>query len=171
MFARVKRTDLPKGSLLWTLVGSSDFLDCYTVPSNLSPRVAAGVAFAFPAWVKALLVARNVLVRPFGLKQGDSGDDRVTIFPVTAETADEIVMGFDDSHLDFRVAMRREDGQAYVSTWVHPHNWLGRLYLIVVTPFHIVIMRSAMARVARNAQLEAGADTQVSGDGASGSDQ
>ena len=149
MGARVKRADLPKSSMLWDLVGEDDFLDCYAVRCTLSPRDAAGVAFTFPAWVKALLVARNVLVRPFGLKSGSGGGDRVNIFPVTSENADEVVMGFDDRHLDFRSAMRVENGQAYGATWVHRRNWLGRFYLIVVMPFHIVIMRSAMARVGR----------------------
>ncbi len=35
-----------------------------------------------------------------------------------------------------------------MSTWVHPHNIWGRAYLAVVMPFHILISRAAVRRMA-----------------------
>ena len=149
MGLRVVRTHLPKGSDLWHSVGVNDFIDCYAVPCSLTPREAARRAFAFPKWVKALLVLRNLVTLPLGLKPATKSTDRVGIFPVASENAEEIIMGFDDRHLDFRVALRVQDGMAYGATWVHRNNLLGRLYLIVVLPFHILIMRNAMSRLGK----------------------
>ncbi|MEO8531573.1 MAG: DUF2867 domain-containing protein, partial [Deltaproteobacteria bacterium] len=91
MGKRVIRTDLPKASGLWRCVAVGDFMDCYSVPCTLAPREAARRAFVFPRWVKALLAVRNILGRPFGLKPGVSGTDRIGFFPVTQENADEII--------------------------------------------------------------------------------
>lgn len=66
-----------------------------------------------------------------------------------SETADEIVAGFNDWPLDFRISMRAENERAYLATWVHPHNAVGRIYLVTVMPFHILIIRNAMHRVAQ----------------------
>jgi hypothetical protein len=34
-----------------------------------------------------------------------------------------------------------------MATWVHRNNVLGRVYLAVVMPFHVLIVRSCMKRV------------------------
>ena len=140
------RTDtLPRASTLWSLHRPGDFLDSYSVPSTLSPREAASRGFALPTWAAALLRLRNSLVRPFGLKTGEA--DR-PIFPTCLETEDEIILGTDDRHLDFRIGLIRAEGRLYMSTWVHPHNRWGRAYLALVMPFHILISRGAVARMA-----------------------
>lgn len=144
------RTDtLPAASALWSHHRPGDFLDCYSVASTLSPRQAATIGFALPAWAQALLTLRNALVRPFGLKTGAAAGAKTSgIFPVCKESADELIVGLDDRHLDFRVALMRQDGRLYMSTWVQPHNLAGRIYLKVVMPFHILISRSMVARMA-----------------------
>jgi hypothetical protein len=140
------RTDtLPRASSLWPLHQPGDFLDCYSVASSLSPREAMVRGLSLPAWAGALLRLRNTLVRPFGLKTGTEG---APIFPVCHETADQIILGTDDRHLDFRIGLIRADGRLYMSTWVHPHNAWGRAYLAAVMPFHILISRGAVARMA-----------------------
>ena len=140
------RTDtLPRASSLWSLHRPGDFLDCYSVASTLSPAEAARRGLALPGWAAALLRLRNTLVRPFGLKTGEPDQP---IFPTTYESADEIILGTDDRHLDFRIGVIRQDGRLYMSTWVHPHNLWGRAYLRLVMPFHILISRGAVARMA-----------------------
>jgi hypothetical protein len=147
--AQITKDRLPGGSRLWPLIGKGDFVDCYSVQSVLSPRAAVTRGLALPRWAKSLLAARNAMVRPLGLKTGaKDSKDRVGIFPVQAEAANEILLGFDDRHLDFRIAVRCEGGRAYMSTWVHPHNLWGRFYLRLVMPFHILISRGAAARMA-----------------------
>lgn len=140
------RTDtLPRASSLWSLHRPGDFLDCYSVPSILSPAEAARRGLALPGWANALLRLRNTLVRPFGLKTGEFD---APIFPTCHETADEIILGTDDKHLNFRIGLIREGDRLYMSTWVHPHNLWGRAYLRLVMPFHILISRGAVARMA-----------------------
>lgn len=140
------RTDtLPAASSLWSLQRPGDFLDCYSVASTLSPREAATRGLSLPRWAAALLRLRNALVRPFGLKTGEPGQP---IFPTCHETEDEIILGTDDRHLDFRIGLIRQDGRLFMSTWVHPHNRWGRAYLALVMPFHILISRGAVARMA-----------------------
>lgn len=46
---------LPRASHLWSLHQPGDFLDCYSVPSTLSPREAATRGLALPRWADALL--------------------------------------------------------------------------------------------------------------------
>ncbi len=111
-----------------------------------TPREAATRGLSLPAWARALLALRNALVRPFGLKTGDDTDP---IFPTCLDTEDELILGTDDRHLDFRIGLIRQEGRIYMSTWVHPHNGWGRAYLTLVMPFHILISRGAVARMAR----------------------
>lgn len=140
---------LPSASALWSLHQPGDFLDCYSVASTLSPREAAERGLTLPRWAAALLALRNTLVRPFGLKTG--APDR-PIFPTCLESEDELVLGTDDRHLNFRIGLIRAEGRLYMSTWVHPHNLWGRAYLRLVMPFHILISRGAVARMATDAR-------------------
>jgi hypothetical protein len=146
--AKVVADTLPRTSSLWSLHGTGDFLDCYSVESALPLREAVAKGLVMPRWVGALLALRNRLVRPFGLKTGAApGTRAMGIFPVCSESADEMILGLDDSHLDFRVAVVRQDGRLYMSTWVRPHNLWGRAYLALVMPFHILISRGVVARM------------------------
>jgi Protein of unknown function (DUF2867) len=140
------RTDiLPPASSLWLHHSPGDFLDCYSVPSSLSPAEAAKRGLALPGWAASLLRLRNTLVRPFGLKTGEPGKP---IFPTCHETEDEIILGTDDKHLNFRIGLYRQEGRIFMSTWVHPHNVWGRTYLQLIMPVHILISRGAVARMA-----------------------
>lgn len=142
-------TDLPAESLLHERVGPKDFLDCYCVASDLSPRQAAEVVTDFPGWARFLLVIRRVFTSPFGLSNdGPAAKDKVGIFPVEIETDQELIAGFNDRHLNFRVSVMSQNGRVFLATWVHPHNIGGRLYLMAILPFHILISRNALARVA-----------------------
>lgn len=145
----VKAVPLPPHSALHPRKAAEDFLDTYAVPSDLPVRKAAEVIVAFPEWVAALMRLRTVLVTPFGLKTeaSDTGS-MMGPFPIEAETEDEIIAGFNDTHLDFRVSILRHDGKIHLSTWVHRHNLLGRIYLATIMPFHILVARNALSRVA-----------------------
>jgi len=149
----VIKTPLPKNAHIWTMVQDGDFLDGYAVRSDLSLKEAATIGFALPAWAEALMALRNKLVAPLGLKTETDvpqGDTDGTVFETTYESEAELNFGTDDSHLDFRISVRREGEMIHMGTWVHRNNWIGRIYLAVVMPFHILIVRSAMKRIARH---------------------
>lgn len=145
----ISASPTPAASRLRQRVGPGDFLDCYAVASDLPARPAAEIVAGFPGWARFLLALRNAAVAPFGLK-GAAADavDRIGPFPVESETAEEVVVGFDDRHLDFRVSVYSEDGRVSMATWVRTHHLGGRIYLNAVLPFHVVIVRNALRRLA-----------------------
>lgn len=147
--AAVETRRLPSASKLWEVVQSGDFIDGYAVESPLSPQEAADIGLRLPNWAGALLALRNRLVRPLGLKTEVSNTGEGAIFPVTYQDADEVILGTDDSHLNFRICVRQEAGRVYMATWVHRNNALGRAYLAAVMPFHILIVRDSLRRIAR----------------------
>ena len=104
-----------------------------------------------PGWARALLKLRNTLVAPLGLKTGESQEADSAIFPITYEDNAELILGTDDKHLNFRICIHRENGRIHMATWVHRNNLLGRAYLAVVMPFHVLIVRDAMRRIASHA--------------------
>lgn len=147
--AEVITSDLPAQSGLHDRVGPADFLDCFSVASSMPPRRAAEIITDFPEWAGVLLLIRRVLTAPFGLSNdGPDATDKIGPFPVERETDAELIAGFNDRHLDFRVSVFAQDGRVSLATWVHPHNLGGHLYLAAILPFHILIARDALARVA-----------------------
>lgn len=146
--SKVTLAELPQQSLLWKRVAKTDFLDCYCVESTMQPRQAAQVITSFPGWVQFLLTIRRVVTTPFGLSNdGPESDDKMGIFPVESETSHELIAGFNDKHLNFRVSVISQKGRVFLATWVHTHNLGGRLYLKAILPFHILIARESFARV------------------------
>lgn len=149
----VTKTPLPCISALHERRKPGDFLDCYSVPATMSARDAAHVITDFPYWARFLLVIRRIVTAPFGLdNDGPEAADRVGIFPVESETATELIAGFDDKHLDFRISVLSHDAKISLATWVAPHNFGGRAYLTAIMPFHIAIARNALARVGQATQ-------------------
>jgi hypothetical protein len=142
------------------LLAGAQFADAYSIVVNggaLDARQAATrMITRQPRWAEALLTLRNLLVRPFGLKT--SGANRtvprpmIGIFPIVSEKPDRLVAGFNDSHLDFRfvvdVATSGDRQQVTATTLVLTHNWLGRSYLALILPFHRLIVRAMLRRVA-----------------------
>ena len=144
-----------------TLLAGAQFMDAYRLDvddENLDARRAAMLMMArAPRWVDVLVVLRNIIVAPFGLKT--SGEDRraprdiIGIFPVVSETPERLVAGFNDKHLDFRVVVdvasigQRQSITA--TTLVLTHNWLGRTYLTVIMPLHRLVVRAMLRQVKR----------------------
>jgi uncharacterized protein DUF2867 len=143
------------GSDCGALLAGAQFADAYSVAVDdrtLDARQAAERMFARnPRWLEALLRLRNVLVTPFGLKTSAENEPSnggiIGLFPVLSESADRLVAGFDDRHLDFRVVVDVERGQRVTATTVvKTHNLLGRVYLRTVLPFHRLIVRNMLQR-------------------------
>ena len=145
---KVKRAVLPDSCEIYRYVQAGDFLDCYSVASKLSVRDAAEQIVQFPFWVQVLMNIRRIVTAPFGLKNDISeATEKIGPFPIESETDEEIVAGFDDKHLNFRISIAALQGNIYLATWVRTHNVGGRLYLAAVMPFHILICMSALNRI------------------------
>lgn len=141
------------------LLAGAQFADAFSLDiggPTLSARQAAERILARPPrWTRTLLALRNLLVAPFGLKTSGARQgpqyDMIGIFPVVAESADRLVAGFNDRHLDFRVVVdvaRSPDAQKVTATTlVLTHNRFGRSYLAVVRPFHRRIVPAMLRQV------------------------
>jgi hypothetical protein len=142
------------------LLAGAQFVDAYRIVVDgaaLDARKAAEKIFARgPGWIAALLNLRNMIVAPFGLKTSGEGEPNsggmIGIFPVVSETPERLVAGFNDHHLDFRVVVDvtpAGGGQEITTTTlVLTHNWLGRIYLAMIMPFHRLIARAMLQQVA-----------------------
>lgn len=140
----------------------ADWADCYelVVPGQSTNAISASrrAMGVFPIWARALLWLRNLVVRPFGLKgSGDhpgSQTEMIGFFPVISKSSEQAVLGFDDTHLDFRIVIDvRQAGElaqrVSVTTLVRRKILLGKIYIAVITPFHRLIVRTMLARLAR----------------------
>jgi len=145
--------------MLISLTGlrSADWADAYEIEMQrkFSDMNAAAICIVggMPRWAKPLLRLRNVIVAPFGLKPGDqrvvqAGIDHIDFFPILSETDEQIVLGLDDRHLDFRILLERQTSQGgtcfRLTTLMDRHNLFGRVYLFLITPFHKWIVRSVL---------------------------
>jgi hypothetical protein len=144
------------------LLPGADFADAFSLvvddPSIDAIAAAHRAMSSRPRWVTSLMWLRDVFVRPLGLQTSEDVSlvkvERIGLFPVFIKTPERVVMGLDDKHLDFRLAIdvaalddrRRE---IVATTLVQTHNRLGRTYLAVILPFHRLIVPSLMAQVAR----------------------
>lgn len=144
----VQKAPLPAHAHLWHHMQPGDFIDGYACDSDMEVHQAAQVAMSLPGWVDALLNLRNRLVAPLGLRT-EMADPGGAMFPVTYDSDSELNLGFDDTHLNFRIGLMQDQGRIYMATWVHRNNLLGRAYLAAVMPFHVLITRRAVAQVAR----------------------
>lgn len=158
---RVRRTGRSLGptepeltDLLRAHAGRIDFADAWAV--TLLPgdsRSAADWAHAVlspdssPRMLTVLMRLRDALVRPFGIAGVDVGSLPHTGFPLLATGDDEVVLGLDDKHLDFRVGIRVLEASAVVTTTVTLHHALGRLYWLPVRWFHPWAVRTLLRRV------------------------
>jgi len=143
-----------------------DYADAFWIAREVSDlegltALSRAVFGVRPVWLRALFRLRSWLVSPFGLRTSGNPSpepsthpprigDRVGLFTVMDLAADEIVLGEDDRHLDFRVSVLRQEasGRAglVVTTVVRIHNLLGRVYFTVIKPFHRLIVPAMMRR-------------------------
>ena len=145
---------------------TKDLADAYAIrlPKNTitDPEQLARFLFSHQApWVALLMKLRDALVARFGIKTAEqlqnSSGERIGIFKIYEMGMHEIVLGEDDIHLDFRLSVLLQtkmvsvESSSYLilSTVVHCHNRLGRIYMAIIAPFHRMVVRSALHRAAR----------------------
>jgi hypothetical protein len=144
-----------------SVLAGAQFADAYRVivtDAKLDARSAAERIFSrTPGWVKALLDLRNAIVAPLGLKTSAENEAKaggmIGMFPVLSETPGQLIAGFDDNHLDFRIVVNvvpvdgSRDQEVTATTLVLTHNLLGWTYLTAIMPFHRVITKSMLGQV------------------------
>jgi hypothetical protein len=156
---RIGRVPPRVSPLLGSTIGPVDWCDAFWVelPPDSPDDPLHWRAVLFGArgdghGLSGLMRVRDALARRLGLKNAASGNG--VGYPVLAQDAGEVVIGMDDRHLDFRVALTvRPLGSdvLVVTTAVRRHNRLGRAYFAVVKGPHLVLVPRWTARAVRRA--------------------
>lgn len=161
----VRAVALPPGAGIAALYPGSNLADAYAVALPTAgarqmdmPALARILLGSQPRWAHWLMVVRDAIVSLFGVKtsrqmQARRGE-RIGIFRIYSVSDDEIIVGEDDSHLDFRLSVLRNreagpHGSVTLASVVHCHNWVGRAYILLIRPFHKLIVQRSLARAAK----------------------
>lgn len=96
------------------------------------------------------MLVRRIVTTPFGLvNEAPKTRAAIGFFPIESETDSELVAGFDDRHLNFRISIMSKNGFISLATWVRTNNLGGDLYLKSIMPFHVLICRNSLRRLAK----------------------
>jgi hypothetical protein len=156
---------IPAACALAATRHDADFADAYEILVPASGFSATEIYRALsrqtPGWINRLMRMRNQLVQPLGLK--DLGALRVTaagaavpgqrlgLFEVVSVAPEELVLQDDDKHLVVQLSVLKQGHDAVhdkltLSTVVHIHNTLGRVYMLFVGPAHKIIAPALLRR-------------------------
>ncbi len=160
---------LPQESCLNAYYSVGDYMDTFSV--SLEGRedllfadirvLASHILGVEIGWMNKLQAMRDRLVKPLGIKtteelaQEQSGlppadrqpGDRIGFFRIYSVGKNELVLGEDDWHQDFRLSIFRRTGEApraYATTCCKRHNLFGHAYLALILPFHKKIVSSVL---------------------------
>jgi len=167
----VTKITVPQYTEISKVVAGAFYVDCYQVPTTIKSRSALQVwldhVAKTPRWINWLMSVRNSVVAAFGLKdlgllgaidpEKSSADyqvgDRVGIFTLIAISENEIILADCDKHLDVKLSVYQGCTEAVssqetviMSTVVHTHNLLGKVYMFFVAPVHKIIVPLMLAR-------------------------
>ena len=166
-----RETEVPPNSRIAGFLVGSDFHDAWSVESSDVNRSALehfmSAVERTPRWVSRCMNVRNRAVALVGLKHlGDLAalptdkaasaclpGERVGIFTLFENTFDETLLGDNDKHLNVVLSIHRrllsESSRVVVTvtTVVHVHNALGRLYMLPVKPMHRLIAPAVLAAI------------------------
>lgn len=172
MIADPLETTVPIDSLVASLLPGSYFHDAWEIKSNAVDLSALGhflgVVEHTPRWVNLYMILRNRIVSLLGLKNlgqlstlgqeklasAYRPGDRVGIFTLFENTVDEALLGDKDKHLNVFLSVHRRlvganEILVTVTTIVHVHNALGRIYMVPVKPMHRLIVRAVLSAFVR----------------------
>ncbi len=153
---KVYKTDIPKNSSYLSYISDVDYSDAYKVrlkKLDLSiEEIYINVFLNVPNWIMQLMKIRNIIVSLFGLKTDTTLNkkkvlkvgEKFGIFKIYSIQKDEIIVGEDDRHLNFRVSILKQDEELIISTFVHYNNLFGKVYMTLITPFHKLIVKAMM---------------------------
>ncbi|WP_108868122.1 DUF2867 domain-containing protein [Aquimarina aquimarini] len=137
-----------------------DFADTFSTINhcNTIEEITNLIFKTTPKWVAWLFGIRNKVVKFFGINESKPDDYNedfkvggyIGFFKIFYLTDDEIILGADESHLNFRAVIKNDHLQQYnvkVTTLVEFNSRKGKIYMGIVKPFHRLVVK----RMVRNA--------------------
>lgn len=176
-----RRSQLPVESVLQNELNQYDYLDAYEEILKAAVPITStqhGILFftSAPVWVDKLFQLRNKIVSIVGLKTSGTNLDkeklmrefrcepgqRLGLFKVFSKTENEVVLGEDDVHLNFRISLfisAESNQQVTITTLVKQNNRFGTLYFSLIKPFHRLIVPSMLKAILQNLELDSSDQT------------
>lgn len=157
----------PAESLLSTgRVARADFRDAWRAPISQPDLSTSDIYYGIfshrPAWMNAILIARNAAASVIGLEAPTASEvltperrphhvvgEKIGLWPLFHLDEHELVAGRNNTHMDFRVSVLKvavgKDVDVVVSTVCWVKNRFGRRYLSTIIPFHTWGLRKLIA--------------------------
>lgn len=178
---KIVKTTLPVNSILNTSHKEYGYADSFQgVLNDVENKITSvdiGKAFfsSGPKWIGKLFNLRNKIVSVFGLKTSGNTIDRqqqsdnfkcepgeqLGLFKVFNKTDNEVIIGEDDKHLNFRVSLffdkskkDKSKKDLTISTTVEFNNWFGQLYFLPVRPFHKFIVPTMLKGIIKELEKQ-----------------
>jgi len=167
---KITKTNFPQKSLLYAGHEEYDYIDSFGgIIEDKDNKIGIDeIAEAFmkplPRWADWLMAMRNRIVALVGLKRSKKSygkinsaqfvpGKKVGFFNVYNRTANEVILGEDDKHLNFRVSLFLDHPEGdlskkivAVTTIVTFNNWMGSVYFFFVKPFHRLIVPAMLKK-------------------------
>ncbi len=169
MTSSVCKTSIPSGSEIEKITSGAYYFDTYKASVSIDQKTALDIYLDMvkttPKWVNSLMAIRNKTASMVGLKnlghlgeieQSKTGEnykvgDQVGIFTVYFISDKEVILSESDNHLDVKLSVYKigenKHNTIAISTVVHIHNILGRLYMLFVTPLHKLIAPAMLKKI------------------------
>lgn len=165
---KVKKTIIPNNSLIQIARPNSNFEECYetTFTSLNSVKIETVTRLFFTSfsdgWMMFLFRLRDWLVKPLKLKVAEDYRQVIPVaiekgqyigfFKIVEKNNEEILMHGKDSHLHAYIGLsflQNQDKRTLkASTIVFFNNTLGSVYFFIIKPFHKLIIKTLLKRVA-----------------------
>ncbi len=117
------------------------------------PDIFLGIFAHMPWWMKSVLIVRNLVATWCRLDAPSAAEvlhvrakdsyrvgEKIGLWPIFHLDENELVVGRNNKHLDFRLSLVKliegENASIVVSTVCSVHNLYGKIYLFFIVPFH-----------------------------------
>jgi hypothetical protein len=171
-----KQTIIPDYSVLKKDEKSFHYIDSfqgqYLINDHDYDIIEIGKLFltSGPKWANSLMSIRDKIVGLFGLKTAQQltvdkrnhdnfrfePGEQLDIFKLFSRSVNELVLGDDDKHLNFRVSLlldsksdNKKKRNVIITTVVKYRNLFGRIYFIPVRPIHKIIVKGTLKEMIR----------------------
>ncbi len=136
-----------------------DYSDTYSTTNHIDniEHLANLIFTKLPNWISFLMKTRNLIMKTFGLKIEKPSDYNTNFkiggylgfFKIYEIMNNEIILGANDKHLNFRVSIFNSQDLNYnikVSTLVEYNNRLGKIYFAIIGPLHHLIIKQIVKK-------------------------
>ncbi|MCE2706180.1 MAG: DUF2867 domain-containing protein [Proteobacteria bacterium] len=168
----IKKCKFPYQSILSADALNADFSDSYQLISVSNRLDVLDIYILMvnntPKWINQLLFLRNKIMLLFGLKdvkhlgglsqtkyenRSNLIGTKLDIFEISTYSRNEMTLILNDKHLDIKMSiLNRYDNNSQkntviISTLVYFNNFLGRFYMLIITPFHKIVVKRLLSNI------------------------